>query len=631
MATPNAGSLPPRKPLRLWPGVVTVVLQWLPWLVLPIVAPQALMYAVLAGAALGLVIVVWWLFFSRAPWIERVCALVLMPLAVLATRRVVHPSVASAGMGVMLPLYSVPLLSLALVAWAAAGQRLARGPRSLALVGSILLACGVCTLVRTDGVRGEGASQLRWRWTPTAEERLLAQAANAPVALTSLPAPQAPVEPPPAPASEARPGAPSAHPAKPSWEAVGAEGDERLTTRPSLPATATTAAEWPGFRGPARDGVVPGVRIATDWAASPPVELWRRPIGPGWSSFAVDGGLAYTQEQRGEDEVVSCYRLSTGEPVWTHRDPVRFWESNAGAGPRATPTLAQRRVYTLGATGILNALDAASGAVVWSRHAATDTRVEVPVWGFTGSPLVVGDAVIVATSGRLAAYDAATGKLRWLGPDGGDGYSSPHLATFDGVAQVLLLRGARSTSVAPADGSLLLEHRGEPGASILQPSLTADGDVLVAGADAMGGTGIRRLAIARGPGGWTATERWLSKGLKPYFSDFVVHRGHAYGFDGSILSCIDLADGARNWKGGRYGHGQLLLLPEQDLLLVLSEEGELALVGASPGGFTEIARVPAIAGKTWNHPVVAGDTLLVRNGEEMAAFRLPTAATTAAR
>ena len=185
--------------------------------------------------------------------------------------------------------------------------------------------------------------------------------------------------------------------------------------------------------------------------------------------------------------------------------------------------------------------------------------------------------------------------------------------------------------MAPADGTLLWEHStGQPSASILQPAAIEGGDLLVAAGDMMGGTGIRHLAIAHGPDGWSVQERWSSRGLKPYFNDFVAHEGHAYGFDGSILACIDLADGSRRWKGGRYGNGQLLLLPEQDLLLVTSEEGELALVKAAPDAWSELARVPAIAGKTWNHPVLVRDLLLVRNGEEMAALRLKLAETRAA-
>jgi outer membrane protein assembly factor BamB len=391
---------------------------------------------------------------------------------------------------------------------------------------------------------------------------------------------------------------------------------------PDAPAPrAATVAEappgWPGFRGPSRDGVARVARIATDWSASPPVELWRRPIGPGWSSFAVQGDRVYTQEQRGDDELVACYDLATGEPVWMHRDAARFWESNGGAGPRGTPTLSGGRVYALGATGILNALDAADGALVWSRNAASDTKAEIPGWGFAGSPVVVDDLVIVATAGRLAAYDAASGQPRWIGHDGGDGYSSPHRLTVGGVPQVVLLSFEGAVGVAPADGSLLWEHAWKSGTRIVQPALTADGDVLIGA-----GEGVRRVALARGIAGWTVEERWTSNGLKPYFNDFVVHEGHAYGFDGRILSSIDLASGDRKWKGGRYGNGQLVLLPDQDLLLVLSEQGELALVRATPDRFAEVARFPAIQGKTWNHPVVVGDVVLVRNAEEMAAFRL---------
>ena len=310
--------------------------------------------------------------------------------------------------------------------------------------------------------------------------------------------------------------------------------------------------------------------------------------------------------------------------MWRHKDVVRFYESNAGAGPRATPILSNGRVYTFGATGLLNALDARSGAVVWSRNAASDTQTKIPDWGFASSPIVVGDKVIVATAGTLAAYDSGAGNQRWQGPAGRGGYSSPQLATVDGVAQILLLNGEGAISVAPSDGKLLWKHEWKID-GIVQPSVVAGADVLIGSGSGLAAVGIRRVAVVRGPGGWAVEERWTSNGLKPYFSDFVVHKDHAFGFDGNMLACIDLKDGKRKWKGGRYGAGQIVLLPDQDLLLAVSEEGELVLVGANPDQFTELARFPAIEGKTWNHPALVGDLLLVRNGEQMAAFRLPLA------
>jgi outer membrane protein assembly factor BamB len=403
-------------------------------------------------------------------------------------------------------------------------------------------------------------------------------------------------------------------------ERKGDTADEAPTV---AAAPAAARAEWPGFRGRDRDGVVHGARIDTNWSASPPVQLWRRPVGPGWSSFAVRGELFYTQEQRGDDEIVAAYRVSTGEPVWAHRDAARFWESNGGPGPRATPTIGGDLLYAFGATGILNALDAATGRVAWSRNVATDSKTVVPDWGFSSSPLLVDDLVVVAAGGTLVAYDRGTGVMRWTGTSGGAGYSSPHLLTIQGTPQIVLQAGGGVASVAPADGKRLWEHTvttSAMAAPIIQPAVAGDDHLLVVRGDA---SGVHRLAVSRGAAGWAVENRWQSSGLKPNFNDLVVHRGHAFGFDGSILACIDLADGTRKWKGGRYGSGQLVLLADQDLLLVISEEGELALVSAAPDAFKEVARIPAINGKTWNHPVLVGDVLLVRNGEEMGAFRLP--------
>ncbi|NOT60918.1 MAG: PQQ-binding-like beta-propeller repeat protein, partial [Acidobacteria bacterium] len=508
--------------LRLWPGVAAAVLLCLIKFGVPLVIPDAAMPAFIGSVVCGLAIMVWWLFFSRAAWPDRIGAIALTMVALTVTKFFVHPSIAGAGMGMLLYFFAIPVVSVALVLAVVVSQRWSAGLRRAVTSIAILLACAAFTLIRTGGISGEGGSDFHWRWTPTAEERLLAQAQNekdpvvvAPVATPSV--------------------TPTATPIAAPTLATAA------TPAVSAP---TSKADWPGFRGAERDSVVRGVKINTDWTQTPPVQLWRKPIGPGWSSFAVNGERIYTQEQRGQDEMVSAYNLNTGEPVWRHRDAARFYESNAGAGPRATPTLSNGRVYTLGATGILNALDERTGAVVWTRNAPTDTKKKVPDWGIAGSPLVVGDLVIAATAGSLAAYEATTGNPRWVGTEGGGGggYSSPQLATIGGVTQILLLNSGGAMGVAPLDGKLLWQHEWK-GDGIVQPYVIGGSDVLLGSGSSLAAVGLRRISVTRGADNWNVAERWTTNFLKPYYSDYVVHKGHAFGFDGSILACVDLADG----------------------------------------------------------------------------------------
>jgi len=584
--------VPIQKPLRIWPGVAAAVVLLVSRFGVKALVPGfgGFMYAIEGVFGCAAVILLWWLFFSRAPWLERVGALALMAGGLAGAWWGRHESMGPAWVFA----YAVPFVLVAFVAAVAAVRNQATGVRRLVVGGAIVLSALGWTLVRMEGIDGDHDATFAWRWSATAEQQLLAR----PV---TVPAPTAatPVVPPVETAAE--------RPPTPVEAAKVAEVVEAV-------------AEWPGFRGPHRDGVVPGVKIGTSWAQSAPALLWRKPVGPGWSSFAVQGWLLYTQEQRGEEELVTAYAVETGELVWKHADAVRFFESNAGAGPRATPTLAGGRVYTLGATGRLNALEAATGRRVWSRDTTADTKQAAPDWGFSASPVVTQGLVIVY-AGRLAAYEVATGKLRWMGEAVGGSYSSPHLATIGGVEQIVMLTPEGAAGLDAASGAVLWSHAWQ-GMPIIQPALLPGGGLLVSVSQLKG---TRRLDPVQGAAGWTVAARWTTMALKPYFNDSVIHKGHAYGFDARILACVDLTTGERVWKGGRYGNGQILLLPEQDLLLVLSEEGDLALVQARPDGFTELAKEPALEGKTWNHPVIAAGRLFVRNGQEMAAFRLPVA------
>lgn len=602
----NISAIPTQRPVRLWPGVAIVAVVWGTRFVAPLVGVTAgweLPLRVLSGFVGALAVLIWWVGFSRAARPERWGIVGVIVAAVAAAFALGDPT-----MFVGVLWYGAPVLSLALVAGAVAARAFSDRKRLQLMAVAIALPCAAALLVRISGVTGNGVAAFEWRWTETPEQRLLARSD----------------EPPDMARRERVDTAPAATPAAAPDSLIDAATPAPSAEVPAV--NATPVIRWAGFRGANRTGTISGVRIETDWAASPPVSLWRRPVGPGWASFAVRGDVLYTQEQRGDEEIVAAYNLTTGEPVWRHRDRVRLNDPMGGPGPRATPTLAGDRVYTFGSTGILNALDAESGKVAWSRNLPADLDTTIPTWGYSSSPLIVDDLVIIAAGGSLASYALADGQPRWVGPTTGDSYSSPQLVTIGGVPQVLLATAAGTTGVVPATGKALWTHPWNsrlPLMPIVQPALLEGG--VLSGATVLVGessTGLRRLAVSRGGASWTVDERWVSNRLKPYFNDFVIHRGHAYGFDGAILAAVDLATGERTWKGGRYGQGQLVLLPDQDVLLVISEDGELVLVKAVPDGLTELARVPALSGKTWNHPVLVGDILLVRNGEEMAAFRL---------
>jgi outer membrane protein assembly factor BamB len=374
------------------------------------------------------------------------------------------------------------------------------------------------------------------------------------------------------------------------------------------------------------------VNLNTDWTSQPPRELWRRRVGPGWSSFAVVGDRAFTQEQRGEFEAVVCLDVATGQEIWSREDNVRFVEVVAGPGPRATPTFCDGKIYSQGGSGVVNCLDAATGQVIWSRQVTEDAKdtktgksLSPPMWGYASSPLITHGVCIVFAGGKdgnsLLAYDTQSGELRWLAGKGWHSYSSPHLFQTAGDEQVLMVSERGLEAFDPASGKLLWEHDWnlKDMFRVCQPHAAGDSQVLIS-TPMMEGT--RLLTVTKEGEAWTAKEEWTTKDLKPYFNDFVQFGDHIYGFDNDILVCIELATGKRKWKKGRYGHGQALLLGESGQLLIISEEGELILTEVSPQGLKEWAKFKALTGKTWNHPVITGNRLLVRNGEEMACFAI---------
>jgi outer membrane protein assembly factor BamB len=457
------------------------------------------------------------------------------------------------------------------------------------LVGGAVVGAGLVYLsmqvFEIDGaISGSGIPRLKWKWTPAVEAKL----------------DELKVEP--------------------------AASRIELTTGKDT--------DYPQFLGRDRDGVVHGVRLARDWKAQVPKQLWRQSIGLGCSAFAVAGDYAITQEQREDQELVVCYELKTGKVRWKHEHNVRLRDKQGGDGPRATPTIVGGRVYTLGGTGILDCIDGATGKNLWTRDTLADIQRDNVIWGKSCSPLVLDDKVIV-TGGQIAdrerkktekegpsllAYDRATGKSLWTAGEDAASYSSPAVATLAGKQQILSVNAHSVTGHDPEDGKVLWTFDWPSDWAKASQPVPRPGDRVFLSAGY--GIGCVLLHIQRGSDGqWTAETEWANRNMRPQFSNVVVSGNCAFGLDERYLACIDLETGERKWKGERYNFGQVLRVG--NLLLVQVEEGPVALVEANPDEFKELGRIPALKDKTWNTPVLSGPYLLVRNDKEAACYLLP--------
>lgn len=390
------------------------------------------------------------------------------------------------------------------------------------------------------------------------------------------------------------------------------------------------ATDFPEYRGRDRDGVIHGPPLARDWQGRPPRLLWRRAVGGGYASVAVVGDAAVTLEQRGEQEAVVCYDAATGDERWAYTYPAHFSEWQGGSGPRATPTIAGGDVFSLGAAGQLVCLEGGTGREKWSVNVLTGN--DNVRWGMSGSPLVYDQFVVVnagaqkdsARGGALVAFDRATGKRAWAAGDTRAGYSSPMLATLAGRRQIVLFDGAEVAGYDPAGAGKLWAYpwKTMEGINAAQPLIIGGDSVFVSSGY---GVGCALLRVTESEGKWAVKPRWSqvpNKSMQCKFSSPVARDGYVYGLDNGTLACLDLSDGSRKWKSGRYGHGETLLA--DDLLVILAETGDLVLVEANPSEPRELGKVPALTGRTrtWNYPALADGKAYVRNDLEMACYDL---------
>jgi outer membrane protein assembly factor BamB len=397
--------------------------------------------------------------------------------------------------------------------------------------------------------------------------------------------------------------------------------------------------DYPGFLGADRRATLENVRLDSpeQWTANPPKVLWKQPIGQGWSAFSVSGDYAVTMEQHGEEESLRAYDLSSGKLLWKNAWASRHATGLGGVGPRSTPTIADGVVFAHGANGRLVAVSLSDGKEIWNVDLLELAGVELSTaeqdvaWGRSGSPLLVGDKLIAPLGGSqkgkissLVCLNAKTGTEIWRGGTSQIGYSSPALLTLGGIEQIVSVNETTVSSHHPENGTILWETewlgQSNGAANVSQPVQVDSEHVLLSKAY---GTGAKLIQVKQDQSGkWSVKEVWSNNAvLKTKYTNVVIHQGYAFGLSDGILECVDLKNGKRQWKAKRYRQGQLMRIGSH--LLIISEDGYVAIANTSPEKFEELCTFPAITGITWNNPALAGDLLLVRNDEQAACLRLP--------
>ena len=482
-------------------------------------------------------------------------------------------------------MWSIQVVSgtaFALLLWWTFASGLAWSSRLTGL-GIVVGACGAFLgTFRFESFEGDMWPRFRFRFEPTAEERLqdfLATESTSPT---------------------------------PSTEQ---DGDSKA-------GLTVTSSDWPGFRGANRDGIAAVSPGEFDWTKEP-TELWRHPVGRGWSSFAVVQGRAFTQEQRDELECVVCYDVKSGQQIWVHEDAERFDEPLGGPGPRATPTIHDAHIYSLGATGLLNCLDAISGELLWQKNILKEVDAFNIEWAMAGSPLIVGDLVIANPGGdkgkSVIAFDRLNGETIWTAGSEKASYAAPTCRTLLGQKQLIIFDGEGVKGYLPESGTKLwnVVWTNGPKVNVAEPIPISD-RLLFIGSGYGQGSGL--VELSRDGQEWKTETLWTSRHFKLKFNAAVQQGEFAYGIDEGILACLHMRTGKQVWKRGRYGYGQILLAG--DAIVVQVEGGDVVFVEATTEKFQELLRFPALDGKSWNHPVVWNGLLLVRNGEEAVCFQL---------